>query len=98
MISVAFTVALYDGIFLHGQVQLPDPDAAASTAGAKGNRKAAPGNKMEVPQLHHETQVSSREVKKFTSWWLNRLFETNRFVFRVRIGGIHYLGWLEPPL
>ena len=31
------------------QVQLPDPDAAASTAGAKGNRKAAPGNKMEVP-------------------------------------------------
>ena len=63
MISIAFTVALYDVyIFLHGQVQLPDPDAAASTAGAKGNRKAAPGNKMEVPQLHHETQVSSRQV------------------------------------
>jgi len=41
--------------FLHeGQkveVQLPDPDAAASTAGAKGNRKAAPGNKMEVPTV-----------------------------------------------
>lgn len=42
--------------FLHEgqtvQVQLPDPDAAASAAAtAGGNRKATPGNKLEVPTV-----------------------------------------------
>ncbi|CAJ1431504.1 unnamed protein product [Effrenium voratum] len=41
--------------FLHEgqsvQVQLPDPDAASGVASAKGNRKATPGNKLEVPTV-----------------------------------------------
>jgi len=47
-------------------VQLPDPDAAASAAaGAKGLRKATPGNKMEVPS-HKEGKFTGERGQNWS--------------------------------